>query len=53
MSKMRKYMREGGNFSSNDKLPVKTKKLPKRNKKKTQRKKEKDVNDRNGLNKRQ
>lgn len=46
-------MREGGNFSSNDKLPVKTKKLPKRNKKKTQRKKEKDVNDRNGLNKRQ
>lgn len=41
MSKMRKYMREGGNFSSNDKLPVKTKKLPKRNKKKNTKKERK------------
>lgn len=41
MSKMRKYMREGGNFSSNDKLPVKTKKLPKRNKKKKKHKERK------------
>lgn len=36
-------MREGGNFSSNDKLPVKTKKLPKRNKKKKHKERKKKM----------